>query len=165
MQPDAADEPVPTLLSLFRSAGRSMADELLERIEDAGYEGISMSAHLVFEALPPAGTRLTTIAGRIGMTHQAAGEVVSDLERRGFLTRTPDPADGRARLVVLTDRGRRLVRTALAEIAAIERAWLDRLAGAGLSGDLHGALRAAVPQPGEQARALRRARLPRTGPS
>ncbi|MFP5068310.1 MarR family winged helix-turn-helix transcriptional regulator [Pseudonocardia nantongensis] len=136
-----ADEPVPTLLSLFRHATRQMAGELLSRLAEAGYEGITLSAHLVFESLPPGGARLTSVAARIGMTHQAAGEVVSDLVLRGFLARVPDPADRRARLVVLTDDGRRLVRVALAEIAVIERSWLDGLAAAGLSGDLRATLR------------------------
>lgn len=163
--PPTPAEPVPTLIALLRRAGRAMADELLARIDAAGHEGITMPAHLVFESLPPAGARLTTLAQRTGTTHQATGEVVADLVRRGYLTRVPDPADGRARLVVLTDRGRDLVRVALAEIAAIERSWLDRLAAGGLTGDLHAALRAACDPPVTPAPAPPSSTRPGTGPA
>ena len=38
----------------------------------------------------------------------------------GYLTLEPDPSDGRARIIRLTDRGRRLHRAAVSEHAAIE---------------------------------------------
>lgn len=140
------EEPVPTVISLFRRGTRLMVDELVRRLDAAGYPGITASEHLIFESLPPAGARVTEIAARVGMTHQAAGELIAALETRRFLARRPDPADGRARIVVLTPQGRALIRTALREIAAIERAWSSRLADAGLVGDLRGALHAAVEQ-------------------
>ena len=141
------ERPVPTLLSLFRRGTRLMVEELLRRMDAAGYPGITPSEHLVFESLPPDGARLTVLAAQIGITHQSAGELVASLERRGFLERRPDPADRRARLVALTDDGRELVRTALHEIAEIERSWTARLAGRGVSGDLGAALRDVVDPP------------------
>lgn len=142
--PVAGDQPIPTLLSLFRQSTRMMVGELVRRLDAAGFRGITPSAHLLFESLPPDGARLTVLAKQIGMTHQAAGELVSDLVRRGYLARRADPGDRRARLVVLTRDGRVLVRTALREISEIERRWSDALVDAGVSGDLHAALRAAV---------------------
>ena len=61
------------------------------------------------------------------MTHQSMGELVRTLEARGYVERVADPHDGRARLVRLTAKGRQMVRTALAEIAAIEQDWLGYL--------------------------------------
>ncbi|WP_285591977.1 MarR family transcriptional regulator [Actinomycetospora sp. NBRC 106378] len=132
------------MISLFVRVSRLMVEDLLERLRAAGYENISFSAHQVFESLPPGGARLTTLAAGLAVTHQSVGEVVADLERRDLLARVPDPLDRRARLIVLTDRGRELVRIALAEIEDIERTWSDRLAAAGLSGDLGAALSAVV---------------------
>ncbi|WP_279579939.1 MarR family winged helix-turn-helix transcriptional regulator [Fodinicola feengrottensis] len=40
------------------------------------------------------------------MTKQAAGQIVDDLESRGYVRRQPHPEGGRRRLVVLTDTAR-----------------------------------------------------------
>ena len=66
--------------------------------------------------------------------------------RRGFVERVPDPEDGRARLVVLTDAGKDLVRTAVRVIASIEQEWTARWEAAGLRGDVRTALAAALPE-------------------
>ncbi|MDN5861101.1 MAG: MarR family transcriptional regulator, partial [Pseudonocardia sp.] len=136
--------PVPTIIGLFRRASQLMVDELLSRLDVAGYPGVSASEHLIFENLPPDGARVTELAARVGISHQAAGEVVAALESRGVLERRADPDDRRARIVVLTPEGRELVRTALHEIAAIERRWTGYLADAGLPGELGPALAAAL---------------------
>jgi len=52
------------------------------------------------------GIRLTELAERLGVTKQAVGQLVEDLERFGVVERAPDPADGRAKLVRFTKRGR-----------------------------------------------------------
>jgi DNA-binding MarR family transcriptional regulator len=135
---------VITLITLFRSGAGLMIDELVERLKAAGFADVPASQHPVLENLDPAGTRLTTLSARAGMTHQSMGELVSILERNGYVERRPDPSDRRARLVCLTDKGRALVRQAIREIAEIEAAWLGRLGAAGLDGDLRRALRAAL---------------------
>jgi DNA-binding MarR family transcriptional regulator len=117
-----------------------MVAELTERLAAAGYTDLSPAIHPVFENIDRDGTRLTELAARADMTHQSMGELVDALERRGYLTRRPDPADGRARLVCLTAKGTRMVRFALREIAAIEEAWTQGLKAAGIHGDLRMAL-------------------------
>jgi DNA-binding MarR family transcriptional regulator len=72
--------------------------------------------------------------------------VVDALVRRGYVERVPDPDDRRARLVVLTEEGKELVRAAVRAIAAIEGEWTARWEAAGLRGDLRRALVAALPQ-------------------
>lgn len=53
------------------------------------------------------GTRITELARRAQITKQAVGQLVSDLEEAGYVERQPDPGDQRAKIVVLTRRGRR----------------------------------------------------------
>lgn len=148
--------PIPTVISLFRRSSRLMVEDLVQRLDMAGYPGVSPSEHLIFENLPPGGARVTELAVQLGMTHQATSELVAALENRGYLERRPDSSDRRARVVVLTAEGRRLVRAALREIATIEERWVRYLAQAGLSGDLQPALQAAVGQ-AEAERTLDRA--------
>jgi len=140
--------PRATLIGLFRRAAQSMVEELVQRLAAAGYGDLPAAYHPVFENIDQGGTRLTVLAARAGMTHQSMGELVSTLELRGYVERVPDPADGRARLVRLTAEGRRMVRTALVEIAAIERDWLVRLSDVDGPASLRDALERAVVRSG-----------------
>ena len=140
----ATGERVVTLISLLRRTTNLMVDEITTRVEAAGFADSPPSFHPIFENLDPDGTRLTTLAARTGLTHQSVGEVVDVLERRGYVERVRDPDDGRARLVVLTDAGRELVRAAITAIDEIERSWTARWERHGLGGDLRGALAGAL---------------------
>ena len=75
------------------------------------------------------GTRATLLAERASVTKQAIGEVVSELEGKGLVSRVPDPEDGRAKLIQLTRKGHRLMVAAYDVISEIEAALLD-VAGA-----------------------------------
>lgn len=46
------------------------------------------------------------LAGHLGVTKQSASEIVAALEKEGYVERHPHPADGRARVVQITERGR-----------------------------------------------------------
>jgi DNA-binding MarR family transcriptional regulator len=86
-----------------------------------------------------AGTRLTELARRAGVTKQAVMVVVDDLELRGLVRRTPDPEDGRAKVVRLTARGRTCAAECRRAVAAI-----DARVRRSLGGRRHDALREAL---------------------
>jgi DNA-binding MarR family transcriptional regulator len=73
------------------------------------------------------GLRLTDVASRAGMTAQSMGELVDDLEGKGYLERRPDPTDRRAKRIYLTERGRENARVAKQAIAEVEAALADLL--------------------------------------
>ncbi len=56
------DGPLVTIISLFRRCTRLMVEELVERLDAAGFDDINPSHHPVFENLPPGGGRLTELA-------------------------------------------------------------------------------------------------------
>ena len=66
------------------------------------------------------GLRLTEMATRAGITVQSMGELVDDLESKGYLERRPDPTDRRAKRIHLTKRGRKNARIAKQATAALE---------------------------------------------
>jgi DNA-binding MarR family transcriptional regulator len=73
------------------------------------------------------GLRLTDLAARAGITAQSMGELVDDLEKKGYLERRPDPADRRAKRIYLTERGRRNARIAKEATADVEAYLIDLL--------------------------------------
>ncbi|MFE3703844.1 MarR family winged helix-turn-helix transcriptional regulator, partial [Nocardia tengchongensis] len=60
-------------------------------------------------------------------THPGAVSVFDHLHGGGYVERTPDPRDGRARLVRLTRRGRALADHSNEVAAAVEQEWADHL--------------------------------------
>ena len=66
------------------------------------------------------GSRLTELAAQARMTLPAMSELVDDLQRIGIVERRPDPSDGRAKLICLTDAGWEAMRTGRRVIAQIE---------------------------------------------
>ena len=73
------------------------------------------------------GQRLTEMAARAGITAQSMGELVDDLEAKGYVERRPDPDDRRAKRIHLTERGRTNARVAKRATAEVERHLLELL--------------------------------------
>lgn len=96
-----------SLAALF--AGWAMADEVAARLAADGYGDIRFADGVVFQHLVEGPIAVSALAGRMGVSQQAASKAVADLERRGYVTRAADPADGRARLVTLSERGTSVV--------------------------------------------------------
>jgi DNA-binding MarR family transcriptional regulator len=97
------------LLDLSLSAYRWLGDGMVARLREAGWPEITRSHSLVFAHLDRGGTRATELARRLGVTRQAMHQTVQELVERGFLELAPDPTSQRAKLVVLTRRGKRLL--------------------------------------------------------
>ncbi len=65
------------------------------------------------------------------MTPQAMGELVDELEDLEYVERRPDPTDRRAKLIVLTPKGRACIAAGLATIEGIEERISQVLSQAG----------------------------------
>ena len=105
---------------------RAMEARVLARVRAAGYE-VTPAQGRIFARIGPSGTRLSDLAAQAQVTKATAGFIVDQLERSGLVTRVPDPADGRARLVTITDKGHNAVRLAAEEVAAVEEEWTAHL--------------------------------------
>jgi DNA-binding MarR family transcriptional regulator len=118
------------VMAMARAVKRAR-DALVESVRRSlhGNEGtVLRGSHTqVFECLDREGTRLTTLAERARMSHQAMGEMVDELTRHGYLERVPDPADGRARLIRPTARGRAELARAADQLRLLHDRWQREL--------------------------------------
>ncbi len=102
----AGQERPANIAVLLREAFVALNDFVVARLGERGH-GVVRPAHgAVFQYLDDTGTTVSVLAQRAQMTKQAMAELVRHLERHGYVTRVPDPTDGRAKLVLPTDRGR-----------------------------------------------------------
>ncbi len=90
---------------LFLQAHRAYSARAIEELRNRGYSELGAAHAAILPHIDVEGTRATVIAERSGMTKQGAGQVVDDLARQGLVERIPDPADGRAALIVFTEAG------------------------------------------------------------
>jgi len=107
--------PAERLAELLSAAPRAWRRALDERLQPLG---LSQAKWLALLHLARAGGRLPhgELAARIGIESATLVRLIDRLERDGWVTRTPDPADGRGKRVALTRRAQalsaRLERTA-----------------------------------------------------
>ncbi len=123
------EKPVNTI-SMLGQAYSLLGFQIVEGVVGAGYPQKPKHS-AVFAQISPDGSRLTELARRANMTPQAMGELVDELVDMGYLVRRPDPHDGRAKLIVLTKRGRDAVAAGLQTIEGIEEQVTELLGSRG----------------------------------
>ena len=96
-------------------------------LREAGYDDLRPAHMAVFQHINgAAGSRLTGLADAAQMTKQSMAYLVEHLEERGYVQRVRDPADGRARLIVLTERGKGVMAIGRTLVRAVEDEWAAR---------------------------------------
>jgi DNA-binding MarR family transcriptional regulator len=92
----------------------AVTSHALERLADSR-GGLPLGEHFLLVQIargPEAGIRPTDLAARSLLTKSGVTRAVDRLERDGLVERRACPTDGRGQHIVLTARGRRLVRRA-----------------------------------------------------
>lgn len=105
---------------LLLRAARLVNERAIARVQRAGATNLRLAHTALFPHITDAGIRQTELADKLGVTKQAIGPLVDDLERDGVVERIPDPADARAKLVRWTAKGRRALREGLGVLAQLE---------------------------------------------
>lgn len=99
--------------------------EMFMRVAEAGFADVRPRHGAILAYLVPEGRRLSEFAELSGQHKQVIGTIADELEALGYVTREPDPSDGRAKLLVPTERGLAEVQESTRVIAELE----DRIAG------------------------------------
>lgn len=109
----------------------AVAGDLTQRINDGvaarGFEGVRPAHGFAFARLAPDGATVTELAAHLGVTKQAASQLVEEIVRKGYAERRPHPGDARARLIVLTERGWACTRAAEEAAAVVVGEWAEVL--------------------------------------
>lgn len=130
---------------LLNRAARRWNTLFMERLRETGVTDIRPSFGAVMVPLfEQDGLRLGQIAQQAGLSKQTVTNIADRIEALGYLTRRPDPEDGRAVRVYLTPKARALedaLARALTEMGGVTAgvahdldlgdvaAWLDELGG------------------------------------
>ncbi|WP_017588490.1 MarR family winged helix-turn-helix transcriptional regulator [Nocardiopsis ganjiahuensis] len=107
--------------------------EFVRRVEAEGYGDLRPVHGFAFQVLRHGGATSTELAARLGVTKQAAGQIVAYLEERGYVRRVEHAGGGRRRLVVLTDRAHEHLAVAGRTMHGLERQIGEELGEEGLA--------------------------------
>lgn len=111
-----------SVAQLLMKCGRLLNERGVEHLqEQMGFDGLRAAHTNLFPHIDMEGTRLTDLARRVGISKQAVGQLVDELEQMGALVRVRDPSDGRAKLVRFAeDAGQPIVMRGLSVLSDIE---------------------------------------------
>lgn len=129
--------------TLVLRASTQVIDGIQEGLAQRGFGDVRPSHGFVFVRVSAGGATVADVADHLGVSKQAASQLVEQLVQRGYLTRRADPADGRARLLALTARGRACTRAAERAAAETTARWEQQI-GAPAMRALQSALGAVV---------------------
>ncbi len=118
----------PMIAALLRIPYQEVVAHVSHQIT-AEFPDLRPAHMIVFQLIqhPPAGSRLTELAALAHVTVQSMGELIDALEKRHYVERIPDPADRRAKLICLTDRGWAALVRGREIVGAVQTAWAERL--------------------------------------
>jgi DNA-binding MarR family transcriptional regulator len=111
------------IVSLLAEPYEAVGREVHEELQRAGFSDVHPAHLTVFNYVKPNGSRATELAEQAHATKQAMSYLVNYLESHGYIERAVDPADGRARIIQLTERGREVRAISRTVCQRIEASW------------------------------------------
>ena len=121
----------PLIGALLRVPAQAIHRRLIADLSTAGFEDLRVPHMAVLQYPEPDGCRPSELAERAGMSKQAMNQLLQSLEQMGYIQRSADEEDGRARIVHSTERGRAVWDTMVESLVQIESEWRATL------GDVH----------------------------
>jgi DNA-binding MarR family transcriptional regulator len=109
---------------LYRPLARTLRvynRRLIDGLHERGFTDFSAAFPALLSNLDVEGTRIGILANRAGVTRQAAGQLLREIEKCGYVERNASNDDARAITVRFTGRGRRLLTAVFELVEQIER--------------------------------------------
>ncbi|XVV17304.1 MarR family winged helix-turn-helix transcriptional regulator [Actinoplanes sp. CA-131856] len=104
-----------------------LQSELFRRSADAGFGDLRPRHGAVLAHLDEDGLRQNDFVRLAGRNKQTIATIVDELEALGYLTRVTDPSDRRAKLIMPTERGRKLMELSDRVVADLEAEYAARV--------------------------------------
>lgn len=109
--------------ALLRDPALAISELVSQGLVERGFGDFRPAHGTIGQHIADRGSRVTELAELAQVSKPTVVYLVNDLERLGYAERVPDPADGRAKLVRLTERGVRAQEAAREVVAQVEEDW------------------------------------------
>jgi len=119
--------------ALLRAARRAYSTAIRAALADAECADLPRNGPYVVGAIARTGAPLHAIIEELGVSKQAASQLVDTLVERGYLDRSTDPDDRRRVVVSLTERGQAAAEATRAAIERVDAALIDVVGAASVA--------------------------------
>jgi DNA-binding MarR family transcriptional regulator len=103
----------------------AITDDLHQQLAKRGFNDVRPVHGFLFQRIAAQGATGNEIAEHLGVTKQAASQMIEYLEQHDYIMRKPHPLDGRGKLVMLTDRGWACIRATEEIFTSIEQRYAE----------------------------------------
>jgi DNA-binding MarR family transcriptional regulator len=116
-----------SLPALLRAARRVYGQAIRASLAEVGLDDVPRNGIFVIGAIARTEAPLAEIIDQLGVSKQAASQLVDTLVVRGYLDRSIDPDDRRRLRIALTDRGAAAAEVIRAAVEGVDRALAARI--------------------------------------
>jgi DNA-binding MarR family transcriptional regulator len=120
--------------ALLRAARGSYAQAIRGRLSDAGFDDLPRNGGFVLGGMANHGGSAVDMIRGLGVSKQAASQLIDTLVHRGYLTRDMNPNDRRRMTIELTERGRGAAAAVRSGVEAVDAELAQMLTPAELAG-------------------------------
>jgi DNA-binding MarR family transcriptional regulator len=131
MTPDPNDVVIPALL---RAARGAYGHAIRSRLETSGFDDMPKNGPFVLGGMANQGGSAGGLIRELGVTKQAASQLIDTLVVRGYLERHTDGDDRRRLRIELTERGRAAAAEVRAGVVAVDEELAGMLSATEMAG-------------------------------
>lgn len=113
--------------ALLRAARGAYGHAIQARLVSAGFDDLPRNGPFVLGGMANRGGNAGDLVRQLGVSKQAAGQLIDVLVLRGYLEREPNPEDRRRMTIVVTERGRAAATAVRAGIEEVDGELASRL--------------------------------------
>jgi DNA-binding MarR family transcriptional regulator len=124
---DGNHEGPPLIGALLRTPFLTARARIITALHEAGFTDIQPAHLSAFQYPGPGGRSPGDIARSALASKQAMNNLLTQMEKAGYLTRVVSPVNRRERTIALTDRGHHVIATIRETVMAVEAEWKQTL--------------------------------------
>jgi DNA-binding MarR family transcriptional regulator len=132
--PETAEADEVVIPALLRAARGSYGNAIRAQLAEAGFEDIPRNGAYVLGGMVNHGGSASGLVRELGVSKQAASQLIDTLVLRGYLEREADSEDRRRVKIAVTERGRTAAAAVRAGVVAIDAELAKLISPAELAG-------------------------------
>jgi DNA-binding MarR family transcriptional regulator len=119
--------PGTRLATLLDQAHQGMIADVVKELARRGHPGVTATLEFALVAIRAGAHDASALGRALRVSKQAAAKTIATLEQLGYVARDADPADGRRKLLVVSDRGEQMTAFGARAFDDVRDRWIQKV--------------------------------------